>query len=105
MIKHYHKLVRDRIPEIIEADGKRCVIHELDEKTYREKLIEKLHEELAEYEASGDPEELADLYEVILALLALEGEDQISLEMRRSKKEQRRGGFERRLLLERVIED
>lgn len=105
MAIHYHKLVRDRIPEIIEADGKRCRVRVLDERDYRDKLVEKLREELMEYEASRDLEELADLYEVMLALLALEGEDRETLERRRRVKAEKRGGFEGRLLLETVGED
>ena len=32
--KTYHKLVRDRIPEIIEADGKTCVCETLSDENY-----------------------------------------------------------------------
>ena len=32
--KIYHKLVRDRIPEIIEADGKTCVCETLSDEDY-----------------------------------------------------------------------
>lgn len=48
-IKMYNKLVRDRILEIIEADGKRCIAEILSDKEYLRLLDCKLDEELAEY--------------------------------------------------------
>lgn len=60
-IKAYHKLVRDRIPEIIEADGKTCVFAALSNEDYIALLDQKLNEELAEYQESKSLEELADL--------------------------------------------
>ena len=50
--KAYHKLVRDRIPEIIEADGKTCVCETLSDEDYLYLLDQKLNEELAEYQES-----------------------------------------------------
>ena len=64
-IKTYHKLVRDRIPEIIESDGKTCVCETLSDEEYIRLLDEKLNEELAEYQESKSLEELADLLEVM----------------------------------------
>ena len=58
-IKAYHKLVRDRIPEIIEADGKTCVSATLSNEDYIALLDQKLNEELAEYQESKSLEELA----------------------------------------------
>ena len=45
----YHKLVRDKIPEMIEKDGKSCVCSELSNEDYITMLDRKLNEELAEY--------------------------------------------------------
>ena len=50
-IKQYNKLVRDRIPEIIEASGKNCVTEILSDADYLKMLDAKLDEELAEYHA------------------------------------------------------
>lgn len=58
-----NKLVRDRIPDIIEADGKTCITEVLDQVTYLQMLDEKLTEELTEYQESNSMEELADLLE------------------------------------------
>ena len=66
----YHKLVRDRIPEIIEKDGKTCVCSELSQEDYIIMLDQKLNEELAEYQESKSMEELADLLEVMSAVAA-----------------------------------
>lgn len=57
-IKRYHKLVRDRIPEIIEASGKTCTYETLPDEDYLRLLDEKLNEELAEYQESKSLEEL-----------------------------------------------
>ena len=53
----YQKLVRDRIPEIIEAAGKKPVTHILDEAAYLAELDRKLSEECAEYQESKSLEE------------------------------------------------
>lgn len=73
MIKVYNKLVRDRIPEIIEADGKKCKIENLSDGDYLKMIDEKLDEELAEYHKEQNIEELADLVEVIYAAAEARG--------------------------------
>ncbi len=95
----YHKLVRDRIPEIIEKSGKTCITSELSAPEYVEMLDEKLNEELAEYQESKSPEELADLLEVIRAVAVARGSSIEEIENIRIEKAAKRGGFEKRLLL------
>lgn len=63
----YEKLVRDKIPEIIEMSGKQCEIEILSDEKYLEMIDKKLDEELAEYHKNRNIEELADLLEVIYA--------------------------------------
>ena len=63
----YNKLVRDKIPEIIEASGKTCETEILSDKEYLQMLDKKLGEELAEYYKEQNIEELADLLEVLYA--------------------------------------
>lgn len=46
MKRTYNKLVRDRIPEIIEKNGEKAIIKTLDDNEYRASLIEKAKEEL-----------------------------------------------------------
>ncbi|MBI2668852.1 nucleoside triphosphate pyrophosphohydrolase [Candidatus Woesearchaeota archaeon] len=101
-MKIYHKLVRDKIPEIIQRDGKKPIISIADEKEYRLKLREKLQEEVDEFLDSENVEELADILEVVYALADVEKVTTAELEKIREKKEQERGGFRKRIILENV---
>ena len=103
--KAYHKLVRDRIPEIIEADGKICVCETLADEDYMHLLDQKLNEELAEYQESKSLEELADLLEVMQAVVRARGWTLEDLEQVRADKAAKRGGFEKKILLKEVQED
>ncbi len=100
----YHKLVRDRIPEIIESAGKTCICTELPNDAYIAMLDAKLNEELAEYQESKSLEELADLLEVMQATVIARGYTLDELERIRAEKVAKRGGFAKRLLLEEVQE-
>ena len=101
----YHKLVRNRIPEIIEKDGKTCVCSILSDEDYLKLLDEKLNEELAEYQESKSMEELADLLEVMRAVAAARGSSMEEVEKIRKEKAAKRGGFEKKILLEEVVEE
>lgn len=103
--KTYHKLVRDRIPEIIEADGKTCVCETLSDEDYIALLDQKLNEELAEYQESKSLEELADLLEVMQAVVKARGWTLEELEQARAEKAAKRGGFEKKILLKEVREE
>ena len=103
-MKHYHKLVRDKIPQIIEAAGKTCTCSVLPEEEYLSLLDAKLNEEVAEYRESGALEELADILEVIRAIAAARGASIGEVEAIREAKRAERGGFERRILLEDVFD-
>ena len=69
----YNKLVRDRIPEIIEASGKTCKTEILSDDEYLKMIDAKLDEELVEYHKDQNIEELADLIEVIHAAAKARG--------------------------------
>ena len=99
MIKKYNKLVRDRIPEIIEASGKQCVTEILSDVDYLRMVDAKLDEELAEYHQDQNIEELADLLEVIYACAVARGYTRKELERVRAEKAAQRGGFEKKILL------
>jgi predicted house-cleaning noncanonical NTP pyrophosphatase (MazG superfamily) len=93
------KLVRDKIPQIIRAKGLEPVIYVADPDEYATRLRDKLTEEVAEFLASdSDPEELADVLEVVYALAALTGTDQEQLEKLRASKADERGGFADRII-------
>lgn len=98
----YHKLVRDRIPEIIAATGKTCQTKILDEADYVQQLERKLEEELAEYLESKSVEELADLLEVMEAVAKARGYDWQTVLHIQDEKRAARGGFEKRILLTEV---
>ena len=95
----YHKLIRDKIPQIIEQTGGRCQVAVLEQADYIAKLEEKLGEELAEYLQSRELEELADLLEVMDALVAATGHTWQELTQLKAEKREKRGGFEEKLLL------
>lgn len=100
----YNKLVRDRIPEIIEASGKRCKIEILGDEEYLRMVDTKLDEELAEYHMDQNLEELADLLEVIYAAAEARGYSIDQLEKVRVEKADTRGAFRKRVLLTEVEE-
>lgn len=100
----YYKLVRDKIPEIIERDGKKAITRILGEEEYRFYLEKKLDEEVAEFHESKSIEELADIFEVLYALSDYYGGIPALLE-ELSKKVAERGGFIKKILLEEVIEE
>lgn len=105
MRRMYNKLVRDKIPAIIIADGKQCHTKILNDADYATKLNEKLLEECSEYLESNNPEELADILEVVYAIASLQGITADELEKERHNKAKRRGGFEKRILLKEVVEE
>lgn len=98
----YNKLVRDKIPEIIEADGKSCKTSILSDEDYIAALEEKLNEEVAEYQEAKNLEEMADVLEVLQAICVARGFSLQDLEMARAKKADERGNFLKKIFLEYV---
>ncbi len=98
----YNKLVRDKIPEIIEASGKNCVTEILTDEQYLQMLDAKLDEELAEYHQEQNLEELADLLEVIYVCAVAHGHSVAELEKVRADRAAKRGGFIKRILVKEV---
>ena len=101
-MKVYNKLVRDKIPEIIEADGKTCKTRILSDEEYIASLDAKLNEEVAEYQADKNLEEMADVLEVLQAICLARGYSLEELEALRAKKSNERGGFADKIFLEYV---
>ena len=102
--KRYNKLVRDRIPEIIKSDGKTCIIETLSDTQYLEMLDAELNEELSEYQESKSLKELADMLEVMRAVVNARGWTWEQLEQIRQEKAAKRIGFEKQILLKEVQE-
>jgi len=101
----YNKLVRDKIPEIIEASGKICETEILSDEEYLKMLDMKLDEELAEYHQEQNIEELADLLEVLYATTKAKGYSIEELDHVRVEKQKARGGFDKKVLLKSVNSD
>jgi len=73
MRRDYNKLVRDRIPEIIQKSGKRFAFETMPEAEYRQALLKKLVEEAREARQAAPEElitELADIQGVLASVLA-----------------------------------
>ncbi len=94
----YHKLVRDRIPEIIKEADKKCVYHIAEEEEFYAKLREKLLEEVNEFLENPCSEEAADILEVLETILAQEKYRDARAEQIAKRIE--RGGFEEQIILE-----
>ena len=104
-MKTYNKLVRDKIPEIIKNNGAKSVnTKNLNDEEYLESLNTKLDEELNEYLSSGEIEELADLEEVLRAILDAKNTSYQEFELIRQNKVNKRGAFKDKIFLESVDE-
>ena len=100
-MKH-NKLVRDKIPEIILADGREVSTRILDDKEYAKELEKKLAEEYKEVlESKGEHrlEELGDVLEVMMALAKLDGYSVDDIVVAARKKREKRGGFDKKIFL------
>ncbi len=105
----HHKLVRDRIPEIISGEGKQPVVRKLSGRELHEalglKMIEEAHELFDAWQNSRSRDvlkESADVLEVMLKALSLCGHDLQDLLLEREKHIRERGAFSRNILLESV---
>lgn len=99
-MKKYNKLVRDKIPDIIEAEGRIVKIKRLNNEEYRSELNKKLQEEVQEYLEGNNIEELADIVEVIYGILNSMDTSIEEFEDIRKEKVAKRGAFKDRIFLE-----
>lgn len=102
-MKIYNKLVRDKIDEIMIEKGVKPVTRILSNEEYLKELNKKLLEEVNEYLESKEVEELADIEEVIIAILEAKNISRENLEEIRQSKVKKRGAFKRRLFLEKEL--
>lgn len=101
-MKIYNKLVRDKIPEIIETDGKKFETRIASKEEHAELLEKKLHEEVDEFVKDKNLEELADVMEVLFGLAKNLGYSEEELIRKRDEKKEKRGGFQVGVVLEKV---
>lgn len=99
-MKIFNKLVRDKIPEIIEKNNESCKTRILDDEEYLLELNRKIQEEMKEYLESGSIEELADLEEVLRAILDVKNCSYNEFEDIRLAKVNKRGAFKDKIYLE-----
>jgi predicted house-cleaning noncanonical NTP pyrophosphatase (MazG superfamily) len=102
-VVEYNKLVRDRVPAIISGRGEKVEVVQLSGDALTSALRQKLIEEALEAldAKSGDDliGELADVQEVISGLCHALRISNSQIEVARSDKERRRGGFQRGFML------
>lgn len=96
----YHKLVRDKIIEIIKAKGEDAVFHVADDSEYHEKLREKLREEVEEFLNDESIGEIADILEVIEAIAEYKNFSQNEIARTKEEKAEKRGKFTKRIILD-----
>lgn len=101
-MKKYNKLVRDKIPEIIEADGKKCEIEIASKQEHYNLLKQKLIEETEEFLEDENLDELADIMEVLFALAENLGYKEVELVNERQKKKESYGAFKEKVVLRKV---
>ena len=104
MIYKYNKLVRDEIPRNIEEKGKKCRYYKLEDNEYKKELDKKLLEEANEFIADHSIEEMADLMEVIEAILKSHNLTKERIEQVRLEKKNKKGGFDEKIYLVEVEE-
>lgn len=101
-MKVYDKLVRDRIPEIIESSGNKCEIEVISDEIALEYLYKKLNEEVSELLEDKNLDEIADVMEVLFAIGSKYGYSEEEVLNRRDEKKYARGGFEGNLILKKT---
>ena len=104
----FNKLVRDNIPNKIEANGEVAVTRVLTDAEYQYELSKKLLEEANEVinatTSKAILEELADVLEVVRAIAKLEDKNLNDVIDIAESKKQTRGGFEKRIFLEKTYD-
>lgn len=98
-MQEFNKLVRDKIPEIIERNNEICTTKILNDDEYLKELNIKLQEEVKEYLESGEVEELADIEEVLRAILDAKNTSYNEFENIRLNKVNKRGAFKNKIFL------
>lgn len=103
MKKYFHqKLVRDKLPEIIETSGNQCAFRIMKEEEFKRELRKKLAEEASELSNTPReklPKELADVLELLKSIAEYHGIDFKLVEEKQAERRKKRGGFKKRIYL------
>lgn len=101
-MKFCNKIIRDKIPKILEDSGKDYYIHIVDDKEALKYLDLKLDEEVEEFHKDKNLEELADIMEVLFSLGKKLGYTEEDLLNKRIEKKEAKGGFDKNIILDTV---
>ncbi len=105
----YNKLVRDRIPEIIVADGLQVETRDLTQPEIVQELLRKVVEEakeLSEAEGTDDiSKEMSDVLEILISLSERLGISMDEVEKLRKVRAEKRGRFEKGIYLVRTYKE
>ncbi|OHA50493.1 MAG: hypothetical protein A3A97_01240 [Candidatus Terrybacteria bacterium RIFCSPLOWO2_01_FULL_40_23] len=96
----YNKLVRDKIPQYIKSKGGTSSSHIADEEEYWQKLKEKLFEEVEEFNKDENAEEVADILEVLEAIVKYKQFNMENVLKIKEKEAQERGKFNDKIILD-----
>ena len=99
MRRSYNKLVRDNLPQLIKESGRECSYRIMNDHEYYNALLDKVDEEIEEYRASGNEEEIADVYEVLDCLVQLKEYEPMHIDYLRLIRKEARGSYKDRVLL------
>jgi len=103
-MKTYNKLVRDKIPAVIKANGGKCEVHVATKEEFVPMLTQKLLEEVEELIENPCAEEIGDVLEVIETIARLNNISLDEIKLAKINKKQERGGFNKRIILDSASE-
>ena len=99
----YNKLVRDNILEIISNNNQKSSYHIATDEEYKNKLLEKLQEEVCEFITDKNEEELADIFEVIEHIITTFNFNKEKIFEIKEQKAEKNGKFRKKIILEKVF--
>lgn len=99
MNRSYNKLVRDRIPQLIEESGRSYTSRALEKEEYFDALIDKIIEEIEEFRNSSNEEEIADVYEALDCLVQFKEYEPMHIDYLKLIRREARGSFKDGILL------
>ena len=105
MKKYYNKLVRDRIPEIIEATGKNHLVRHAPPQELKDYSLKKLREEVDEFVENPCAEEAADIMEIMSFICRRMGIGENAITAAATAKRIERGAFDMGFVLDWVEEE
>lgn len=103
--KSYNKLVRDKIIDKLQLSGKNFSFHIADTEEYKNELLKKVYEEIEEFVANPCEEEIADIFEVLEAMMKFYKLDEDKLLEAKVKKSKEKGVFNKKIILEQIWEE